>query len=71
MVKKVLEYKFDIEKEKQYTCMNKMGKESINLFTSPYEYIEQKTSTLSKIGTTIFKLMGGFFSPGITILPTP
>ena len=33
-----------------------------NLFVSPYEYVEQRSSWLGKIGGSMLKLAGGMFS---------
>lgn len=71
MAMKILETKFDLSKDEKYTVMNRCSPQAKNYFTSVYEYMPEKKSVLSTVGSILVKLLGGAFHLGEELLPTP
>jgi hypothetical protein len=59
---KIFESKYDIRHEGNYSVINRVNPNIKNLFVSPYEFVEQRSNWLGKIGGTMLKFAGGMFS---------
>ena len=64
LVESVYVGKYDIRNEGNHTAINRVMPNIKNLFVSPYEYLEEKSNWLGKIGGSMLKIATGMFSIG-------
>ena len=64
MVQRLLAARFDVTRQQIYTAINRVSGQAKNRFVSEYEYTRETKSTLGRIGSGLFGILGGLISYG-------